>query len=677
MPGTESRRPRAATCEDWDEDRQTTLPGTHTTANVAVKRSQPELKSSESESNGQQDGGDAGRATRADPVASESGLRRKMTDLKLDTGIVERERQPYRLSSGRPYPTRRESSSRFKDARPTTTPTTPAATATATTTDYSRPAQSTYFVHERGICWVCDQYGKHVDVQKEVPRSSSTAPPAASSQTSRPAHGLGSKDEDAIRPKARRSSSTRQSRPVTMYAPSPTQMPYATTTAIYATPVLTTPAWPTSVAASLPFGALPYSYVTPAVTTPTFPPFHAGPPYYEPTPVPDARPPKPNRQSSSYGDPIIQHAPGNATPGGLQKVVSSADSRPALATHKSSNRGDQGRSAMPPPPRPPAKQQAEIIAHRPSNKRRPSTYYTAVAPRNDPDDEDAREFRHQPAPAVRSHQQSPSRPPSSYRGPPVPGARERPHVTRKPASYSTPTSTTKVASSNGSQGPPRRSTLPTTLLTTTLEHKEAEAEAYQRKRGLTTDELAAEKLREFNKHSTSSSLSETGSSYSHKSRQSSSKDSSGREKSNASAGNTNITIDGISVSIPADYTKEGRPISLSLGSHNLIISTSSKDRDEEPRREQRRIERPPSVASRTSRRSITSSVVSSKGKERDIPDGAMDSSRRLSYVEDQRPSMKSSLQPSRAPSSSRHSVDYSRRPSVDYGVRDEPAVYGA
>jgi hypothetical protein len=230
-------------------------------------------------------------------------------------------------------------------------------------------------------------------------------------------------------------------------------------------------------------------------------------------------------------------------------------------------------------------------------------------------------------------------------------------------SYSTPTTTTKVASTRVVPSP-RRTTIPSAAVPP--EQKEIEAEQYQQSKSKTSGELTAQALRDFNKR-TSSSRSE-GSSYSHKSHQSSSKDSSGRGRSHTSGTRTSITLPGgLNMSIPADYVdKDGRPISVNIG--GLIVSVSTEAKEESRVKEQKNIERAPSVTSRTSRKSVSSNVSNREPNQ---------SSRRLSHIEDRVPSLKSSRQPSRAPSISGRSYEYTRRQSVDYGKSYEDAVYGA
>lgn len=191
---------------------------------------------------------------------------------------------------------------------------------------------------------------------------------------------------------------------------------------------------------------------------------------------------------------------------------------------------------------------------------------------------------------------------------------------------------------------------------------------------MTSKDLTTERLLAI-KGQTPSSKSESGSTFSHRSHHSSSKDSSGRTRSHTSGARTSIIVDGgVKLDIPTNHT---RPLSVLID--GLTISVGAKDKDDGRRKEQKRIEKAPSVTSRTSKRSgAESSVVSSsKGKERD--DTVRPSTRGPSNNDEQ--SHVSSKRSSRAPSSSRASVDYSRSrkssDARDYDRRKyDDTVYG-
>jgi hypothetical protein len=328
---------------------------------------------------------------------------------------------------------------------------------------------------------------------------------------------------------------------------------------------------------------------------------------------------------------------------------------------------------MPPPPRP---QQPDVVpARRPSNRRsqtyhpqEPTVRERMVLDRDPDDSDDDHDYRVRamPVTSIRERRESSSRPPSSFRPLATAEPRERP-VARKSVSYSAGTTVTKVATSAPHHHTmPRRRTIP-------LEQKEAEIEEYQSSKRnsavIAAPGLTMEALRKLDQR-TSSSKSESGSNFSH---QSSSKDSSGRDRShttghttNASGGTkTSITLPGgMNLTIPANYMKQdGRPLSINIG--GVVLSVAPEGKENEQPREQKRIERAPSVASRTSKKSAASSVVSNRdARGRELPPSA---SRRSSQLEERVPSLRSSRQPSRAPSQNRHSRGYSSRPeSGDY-----------
>ncbi|KAJ9627395.1 hypothetical protein H2204_009806 [Knufia peltigerae] len=660
MPDIERRRPRVATVEDWDEEAQTTLPGSRTSANVAIKRSQQEL-SALREQKSSHDGFDSGYVSRADTLVSESSTlsRRKMPELKLDTAAVpERARQPYHVpfsAPGKPV-SRRKSGSHSKEVP----------------VDQLRPAKAKSFVHQPGACWVCDQYGKHIDIKQEMSRASSVAPPPPSSKTTRQTAPRSAKDDDALPVRSRRVSTSRQPRPLSMM-PQAIPLQYMS----YGPPVATS-GWGTPITPSIPYNSVPYAYPPPSPMPGTsFAPFPQMPPYMDVAPPSEphsaraSRRSSPARRSSTYGDPVIRQTYADTGTTNLEKV-SSKENRPVLTSRRSSRVMDEDRISMPPPPPPPPQpkpQPSEVVLVRRPSARRSKTYHPTEAPLRErfyePDDDFDVPDSRPPLSPMRSRREShsPSRPPTSYRGPSNIEARDRPGLPRKSVSYSTPTATTKVASSKAG-ATPRRTTMPSSIIP--LEQKELEAEQYQNRRSKTSSELTAEALRDLNKRN-SSSRSETGSSYSHKSHQSSSKDSSGRGRSHTSGTRTSITLPGgLNIGIPTDYMdKEGRPLSISVGGLVLSVGTEGK---EVPRvREQKRIERAPSEASRASRKSMSSNMSS-----RD----PVHPSRRLSHIEDRVPSLKSSAQPSRAPSVNGRGYDY-RRQSVDYGKNIDDAVYGA
>lgn len=671
MPEIERRLPRPAFCEEWDEDAQTTLPDSRSTATVAVKRSQQELMSGQREPSFRRDGSDSGYASRADTASngSTSMGRRKMPSLRVDTAAVpERERQPYSLSQAGPSkPTaRRQSSSQGKES-----PAEP------------RPAKSRHDVHPGGSCRTRDKYGKHIDVGEETSKASSTSPPLPSPTAVRQGGFKGIRDDTALPSKSRRPSSGQQPRPLSMVSDQPLPLQYVNQP-LYAPPAFATTSWGTPITPSVPYSPASYAYgpapMPAPMLTPAYSSLQPGQSYFdhamtpEPPSARQSRRSSPVRRSSAYGDPVIRQGYREPSIAGLERVKSK-ESRPIPSSHKSSRSIDHDRAMMPPPPKP---QQPDIgLARRPSTGRSeiyhsrglpPRQHFSYEPERYDQDDED-NDYREPRAPlaTLRERRESPPRPPTSYRPPAAVESRGRPPLPRKSVSYATSGGTTKVESSR-----PHIAARQTTLPAVPLSAKEAAVEEYLRHGGKPSNELTAEALRDFN-HRNSAPRSEAESSYSHKSRQSSSKESSGQGKSQATTTTkTSITLPGgVNMSIPSNYmNKDGRPLSINVG--GLVVSVGAEEGNSVERpREQRRIERAPSIASRASKKSVSSSISNRDG------DVTAQLSRRLSHVEEQAISSRSSRQHSRAPSTSEHSYEYTRRQSVDYGRPYEEVIYGA
>ncbi|KAJ9603020.1 hypothetical protein H2200_012315 [Cladophialophora chaetospira] len=652
MPESGRRRPQAASCEEYDEENQTTRPGTQTTANVSAKRSDQDIVLQQREKTEfYMDGGDSGYASRAATTVSSAttSSRRKNLDLKLDTtGIPERERHPYLYSqSAEPKSSsRRQSSSQSKEPSPE-----------------KRSTKIRDDLPERGYP---DPYAK----QSEPKQSTRAAHPPPSPVAARMVMHKGAKDDQALPPKTRRLSSSQQPRPVSM---APPNGPYSVQYAVYPTypPVpVSTSGYVTPVTPSVPYASMPYSYpAPPAPPTPSYASYVPPPSYFDQLPEPrsakQSRHASPVRRGNGYGDPVIRQGyTDSGTP--VLERVSSKDSRPTLPTHKSARSVEVDRANMPPPARP---HQPEAIPVRRPSTRRSQTYHP-----NEPtvrekmvwepgqydsdDDREYRQVRSVHPTAVRERRESSNRlPPTSFR--PLPTEpKERPQA-RKSVSYSAGTTVTKVATS-ASNVMPRRKTVP-------YEENLAESEKYQAKRNSAAATVAAsglthEALRKLEQR-TSSSKSETGSNFSHKS---SSKDSSGRDRSQSTAATkTSINLPGgMNLTIPEGYlsSRDSRPLSINIG--GLVVSVAPEGKENEQPKEQKRIERAPSIASRTSKWSAASSVISNP-RGREMPAVA---SRRPSQLEDRAPiSVRSSRQPSRAPSTTRRSHDYaSRRQSVDY-----------
>lgn len=588
-----SRRAPRATCEDYDDDFEDAAVDTRPSANVAAKRSKPELLPKASFERRRNDGNDSGYGSRADTVGSGSPNRRerKVANLKVDTNVEERESRPYHYTAAK-------TEARQPSTRPSADPAVPK------TVEPKR-----YYKHRDGECWVCDRFGKHIEPPKGTPVPTS---PIAARRPSTTEDYVDTQTSQA-QPRVRRTSSNRGPRPTSMYAgtvpvglydtktlpsPFPQEAPsYATTSwqtpttplTVHYTPLtpVTYPQYPVATSSQM---------VTPVETQGSY--FHSLPPAR----TRPARPVEPSRRASMYEQsdrPVVQ--PGQSTSARSREENERAyDRRPPLHTQKSSHDRDLDRRAMPPPPRP--QQEQVLLAHRPSIKKAAtSTSATALRRHSQSYESYADEFPR--LEVIRERRAEASLPPTSYRGPSAAIQDRLPN--RKSESYDFPKQSIEVAAHAVPVSEPlgrRRTEL------SPVERHEAEAEAYQRKRGssdtrdLQSHNLTAEALRKVPKVTPMTARSETNSSQ--KSRNSSSKGSSGGK---TGPGSSDITmhINGIAVGIPADSGQR-----ITIQSKGVNISVGGKGRSTDKGYVSSRIGRAPSITSRTSKTS------SSRGKEK-------------------------------------------------------------
>lgn len=591
------RRPPRATCEDVDEDDfEDGGEDNRRSANVAAKRSKPELHSKASYERRRNNGTDSGYASQAGTVGSGSPNRRekKMADLKIDTSFRERERQPYHYTTTK-------TETRPPPSRPPPDPTT------------SKFAETRrYYKHAERECWICDKYGKHIDPPKAnpVPASPTTArrPPITEEYV------IGQTSQ--IQPRMRRASLNRESKTVSMYANMPAGVLYENktlpSTFTHESPSYQTPAWPTPTtvqyASLTPVTYAPYPVSTaPHVMTPV----ETQGSYFQALPPPKARPAEPNRRASMHDQierPVVQQGTSTSVRSRDEKDRSYNHHTP-LHSRRSSQERDQDRRAMPPPPLPQAEQ--VILARRPSFKKAATSTSAPASHRHSQSyDIDRDEFRR--LQVIREKRAEASHPPNSYRGPSTANPERPPN--RKSVSYDQTKHDIEVAARSSSASDPatRRPTEPS------IERYEAEAEAYQRRRGssdtrdLRSHHLTAEALRKVPKAQALDTRSETNSSQ--KSRNSSSKGSSGA-KTGQSNSEIMMRINGIAVGIPADSAQR-----ITIHSKGVNISVGGKGRSGDKEYPISRNGRAPSVASRTSKTS------SSREKEKRVE---MDDGRRL------------------------------------------------
>lgn len=708
MSGVDPRRYQPCV-EDWDEEAEAPLPASASriTATVAARDTFDPISPVIRYAN---DGTDSGYASQAPTISSRASMasshRRRESN---PPNIVERERKPYAMTATPREPDRSSTMPKPDTKEP-------------------KPLKKPPFCHQRGICWVCDQHGFHFD-PKDLPKKE-TSKPATPSQpsvpTPQPKRETPKPKLEEAPMKLTRRMSTNQSRPQSMYAAPPVQPPFQ-----YAT--MPPQAWPTSTPPPPPQQQQPqYSYyMQPTTPIYTMPPSQQPPNYYyeqiQPQPVyeeyqqPPPQP-KPSRRTSMINAerPKLEKRP-SRTHTMMERPVFQ-EPRPQIVTHKSTRSIDVDRAAMPPPPKP---SHATINTSRPRSSRS-NTYHSNTSSNRHSYYEEGSDEEYIVGPrgmAAYKEPPSPSRPPSSYRQMPAQEAversrvphqdvLERPRLQEKANSYQQGSNTVHVASN---RGVPRRRTTESAPPPKTAEQNATDAaEAYMRKRGsFPVNDLTAENLKNLKTVATrqvSDQRSESGSTGSHLTHHSSSKDSSnGRGRAGVSNGSVlshapktgvNISVGGLNLSITdgGSINGDGPPVKIDFGAIQLHMNSNNRDKeniDYRPR-PPKQLERAPSMSSQPSRRSLTSSSLVPSGSQRreeqlaiEAPnsrDPRAEYTRRPSYVDEDereaiRRSAKSSRQASRNTSHTRqpHYEEMPMRPrpnrsSVDYSVRQEPVM---
>lgn len=615
-----------ASVEDWDDEAQASVPGTRTTANayVAVKRHM----SSESDFSSDlirynYDGTDSGYVSKAPTVSSMASLQRRKSDLKIDTAIVtERERKPYTMTTI------------ARDADRTATRTTKEKETKAVPEPVKKP-----FCHKPGICWVCDRYGFHFDPKdppsnldpKKVAVKPSTPAPQAISQPSKPAAPK-VKTEESTRPPSRRLSSI-QARPTSMYVGgTPVQAPFSGYAPMHhAWPVST----PTTTYPGVAFAPYP-SYVVPSTPIgymPTQQIYYEQPPVFEEPPQPPATLSRRLSTAPQERPPLIKKPSRTSTLQVVERPISRE--RPQIVSRDSKRSVDTDRMAMPPPPKPQPSIAVTTTRPRPG---RSNTYHSNVSAHrrsvqyeySESEDDDEEEEVHLMDPGAmityKKPPASPRRPPSAYRRPTLEGMSDRPQLAPKSKSYHDGGKTVYVATATREGLMPRRRTTDSAPTMSAAEQKEVDAEAYMHKRGsMPLTDLTAENLKTLKNvvpRHVSDQRSESGSTASHATHHSSSKDSSsarGRAptSSGSALGHTkgtsmSININGLNLNITDDGhgNTEAPPVKLDLG--GIQISMNNRDKENiDLRPKTGHLQRAPSMSSRTpSRRSLTQGSAS-------------------------------------------------------------------
>jgi hypothetical protein len=514
MLATNHRISRAATCEEWDEDAQTTLPDTRTSANVAAKRSKPELVTVKSRSRGSTKG-DTEKMSRASTNGRDDGSvkrEKKSNVLKLETSFPERESRLY--SSGPPPERHPRSTSR------------PSAKRSISKVEKPEP----FIRHRPGECMLCDANGHHSTLPAEpsarpreisIPQSPLTTTNEQSQPAPRPTKAA---EATAAQPRPTRSQSYRGPRPMTFHAGMSQEAYHPLSSLSTSAPPWNMPPTPMS-----PYPQTPFAQTPPMAFPPSYQDYQQS--YQMPNSQQSQHPPResplePYRGSSARGEPVIRQSMVFEHQPALTRTTSQRDN--GLSRESSRSRDEDARR-MPPP-------QGIPSARRPNITKANTSASTPVAASRE---RTLNNQRSVPAQSLFKDRKS-DPPPSSYREPPPSAYQtslyDRP-APRKTVSYVDEKGVTKVSSSV----PPdftRRSSISNT------ERYEIEAEAYQQSHGTNPQALTVDAVRKISRHSDSGSQ---------RSINSSSRGSSGG-KTKTTAASTDITmiVNGVTLGISGD-----------------------------------------------------------------------------------------------------------------------------
>ncbi|KAL9622843.1 MAG: hypothetical protein Q9160_002769 [Pyrenula sp. 1 TL-2023] len=547
---TQTKPPPAASIEDFDEASGNSLPETRKVANVAAKRSRPELDaklvgSVDGTSDSDYSNRTAGTGATQGSTESEPKRPQASTHLKLDTtfqdkpSIQDRERRPYgremKLDSGQP-----------RENRP------------AVQRRPSKARKEESVRHPPGTCWDCDERGGHAPTPKPSSQPAKIVTIPSSPSRHRKETPSQPKQEHKLqeyaegRPRPRRSSSTHRSasRPSSFHAGTTASLPAE---AAYSYPHYSAaPQWP-QMHSFIPYSCPPSSFpttfptpVTPISTTPVAS-------YYEP-PLPQT--PTYSRRLSSHGPPVIRQ----------DYPPSPADHRPPSPWkhHRESSvprRQDREEDyqRMPPPPRP-----QSTIPRRPSVKKHVTT--TSAEILHQPKHSD-------PRPLSRS---------SSHRRPS--DAERHVQVLPRPQNRKTVSYEDSATATRRPERPiTRRRTLYGHEAFQDLERKQLEAEEYQRSKGTDSLPMTADSLEKARNPVAPAKKSEAGS---HRSRNSSNRDSTVK----AHGSDITMTMNGVALGFSGDSV-ESKDIRIKSKPSGMSIQIEGK----KPRRHSlARIQGPPS-----------------------------------------------------------------------------------
>jgi len=481
--------PRAAFCEDYNEEDHTTVPETRKVANVAAKRSKPELvklKAGELRHDGASDSGYSSHtAATVGSGDSSQGARTVPIPLKLDTEAISSRRRPA-LVEKRSESAQRSSSKASLQRRG------------------SRTQRKETVRHEQCQCKDCIARGRAATTPLDTPwpvdyypfnqqRPRYGGPPSPQSARHPPPvymHEIPLVHTVQPRPRALTSQSSRPAKPVSFHAGAMPDMMYIAPMYMERGPPPSTSAYGRS--PSFP----PSSYPPPAATfiPPAAP--AAAPPvrqdnYPPPSPIYAQSRPQPrqwtselhpSRRSSVYGRPVVEY----------EEPVYSA---PAMERRSSSHRShreqpptplaeeyfrDEDYYLMPPPP-----PRQTIPIHRPELRHAVTTTSHA---------HHSRDASVEARVSDRSSREEPEQSSRSRR----PSLTTRPPSTKKSTSYANASGNTKISVESARQ---RRASYYGHERRQDLEAKQKEIEAYQDAKGSKSIPLTADALKAARKGS--------------------------------------------------------------------------------------------------------------------------------------------------------------------------------
>lgn len=476
--------PRAAFCEDYNEDDHTVIPETRKVANVAAKRSKPELvktKSREVRQGGASGSGhsnhkaathrngDSSQATKTVPVP-----------LKLDTAAIPIRRRPS-LAEKRSESAHRSSSK------------------TPLQRSGSKTRRTETVQHDQCQCKECVARGRTATTPLERPwpadyypfnqqRHRYDGPPSPLSARHPPPgymHEIPIINTVQPRPRAATVQSGRPARPVSFHAGAMPEMMYITPMYMERGPPPSTSAYahsPSFPPPSYPPGAGFAPPATPAAAPPparqdNYPP--PSPIYIQPRPQPRQWTSElhTTRRSSVYGRPVVEYEePTYAAPPMERRSSSHRSHREQPPTPSGdANFRDEDYYLMPPPPprqtipihRPPSRHIVTTASHPPHS--RDASVEARVSDRS----------RKEEAPDQSSRSRRPS-------------LSTRPPSTKKSTSYANSSGNTKVSVESPRQ---RRASYYGHERRQDLEEKQKEIEAYQNAKGTKAVPLTADALK--------------------------------------------------------------------------------------------------------------------------------------------------------------------------------------